>query len=182
MDSTDTQVIDFGVPGRVAGVWGSTDGGFIFPRVTSLPLFSAGAAGPFVERDVQARASLWAVWGDVLVGENGELVHFDGTQWRHVDTGTGAALRHVHGVDGNYTAVGDQGVVVRFDGGVPAVTTVTNAPTLVGVHGAWIASGSTVWSASTDGGWVEIPLEAAGEIRAVGDHRIGGTGGMILHH
>ena len=66
--------------------------------------------------------TLRAVWGssksDVFaVGDNGTILHFDGSRWRPMSSGT---TEHLHGVSGtapdDVYAGGDNGTALRYDG------------------------------------------------------------------
>ena len=78
------------------------------------------------------------VWGSArddvfIVGQNGAALHYDGTAWKRVVTGTHATLLTVTGrsssdvwaVGGNYVAVDPsttrRGIVVHRGGGAPAL-------------------------------------------------------------
>jgi hypothetical protein len=106
----------------------------IVPSRTGLS--ALGSRGELLQRDAHGwrrgpgpreaagdgrRVSVRAVWGGsqkaVTVGDGGNSWLHDGVRWRELTTGTGANLRHVAGFSPRRVfAVGDDGVVLRFDG------------------------------------------------------------------
>ena len=68
-----------------------------------------------------ARDALNGVWvaesNEVYaVGENGLILHFDGAEWRRMESGTVENLNCVHGDADEVYAAGRNGTVLRFDG------------------------------------------------------------------
>jgi hypothetical protein len=129
------------------------------------------------------------VW---VVGENGTMVHYDGTKWRAVDSGTTTVLNGVWGSGpGDVFAVG-WNVVLHYESPVSWATAQTMKGVsgrsradvyAVGNSGAILHYDGTKWQAETSntaanlaGVWVS-PTTA--DVHAVG--AVGGTG-YIVHY
>nr|MBK7064014.1 hypothetical protein [Deltaproteobacteria bacterium] len=98
---------------------------------------------------------VYAVGADANDGTGPQALHFDGTRWTRIDTGTRrGSLWWVHGVSPTQVfMVGTEGTVLRYDpvrGVTERMTTPASTPTLFGV---WGASASDVWAVggNTDG-------------------------------
>jgi len=89
---------------------------------------------------------LRAVWGpapnDVwAAGEEGALLHYDGTAWSKVSAPTDKDLSGVAGAGQDVWVVGDDGTVLRRSGGSWSSATTGSAD----LHGVWVGS-SGVWA------------------------------------
>jgi hypothetical protein len=76
-------------------------------------------------------SDLWAA------GDDGAIVHFNGTSWTRVDSGTSRTIKSIWGATANDVwFVGDSGAVLRWDGST--ISAVTGAPTssFVAVRGS----------------------------------------------
>ncbi|RMH38528.1 MAG: hypothetical protein D6689_19325 [Deltaproteobacteria bacterium] len=103
----------------------------------------------------RALLSVWAGGPDDVVAVGGGLgnglgaiaLHYDGTAWTEIDTGSGDTLWWVWGDGGgDVYAVGERGRVVRWDG-AQAVAMAT--PTELTLYGIWGAGGD-VWAVGGD--------------------------------
>lgn len=69
-----------------------------------------------------AGISLNGIWGssdtDIFVaGDNGSILHFDGTDWDSMESGTNESINSIWGSSAsNVLAVGDEGIILFFDG------------------------------------------------------------------
>jgi len=105
--------------------------------VLSLMIFVASnalASGSW-EWDNQPWSDLNDIWGSsstdiYVVGDNGLILHYDGTTWIRMESGTKNNLYGVHGVAGTpprVFAVGEKGTVLRYTGhaweSIPTVNT-----------------------------------------------------------
>lgn len=82
------------------------------------------AQGPSIWREVSGTPSGYYsdIWGtssnDIfLVGQSGTIVHYDGSNWTPMNSGTTVSLRGVWGNAGDDVyAVGDSGTILHYDG------------------------------------------------------------------
>ena len=94
------------------------------------------------------------VWGasgtDVFaVGDVGAIVHYDGTTWTVVASGTEANLLGVGGTTGSDVfAVGQKGTILHYDGVAWAAM---DSPTLADLAAVWAASPSDVFAVGSGG-------------------------------
>jgi len=92
--------------------------------------------------------TLNAVWGsgpnDVFaVGSYGTILHYDGSEWQVMDSGTTRNLNGVWGSNGdNVFAVGSGGTILRYDG---AVWGPMSSGTTRDLNGVWGSSASDVF-------------------------------------
>lgn len=85
------------------------------------------------------------VWA---VGDRGTAVHFDGTTWSPVDTGTTARLTDVWGAEENeYWAVGDGGTMLRWTG---AAWTSVPSGTTSDIKAVWGSGANDVWAVADE--------------------------------
>jgi hypothetical protein len=138
------------------------------------------------------------VWGisatDVFaVGDAGTILHYDGTDWSAMSSGTTASLNGVWGSSAaDVFAIGDDGTILHYDGTSWSAMTSNTAWTLFGVWGSsasdvFAVGGSgtivhydgTSWSDITSGTteWLfGVWGSSSTNVFAVG------TGGAILHY
>ena len=94
------------------------------------------------------------VWGasgtDVFaVGDMGTIVHYDGTTWRLMASGTEAGLQGVWGTSGNNVfAVGEGGTILHYDGQTWAAM---DSPTSADLAAVWAATPSAVFAVGSSG-------------------------------
>lgn len=97
------------------------------------------------------RGDVWAVGGGLGVPGRGALaLRFDGTAWHELATGRGETLWWGFAVPGSGSAgsatdvwmVGEQGVILRYDG---QRITVLPSGTTATLYGVWGSSASDVW-------------------------------------
>jgi hypothetical protein len=95
-----------------------------------------------------------AVWGssgsDVfVVGDNGTVVHFDGTAWSVMTTGVTASLRTVWGTSSsNVYAAGIGGQIIRYDGTSWQIVSAPWPPT--NFTGIWGSSASKIYFSASE--------------------------------
>ncbi len=133
--------------------------------------------------------------GDVFaVGMGGAILHYNGTYWSSMTSGTYSNLYGVWGSSaGDVFAVGDSGTILHYNGTIWSAMT---SSTSFNLNGVWGSSASnvfavgdggtilhyngTIWSLPMDSGTTEhlygVWGSSAGNVFAVG------TGGTILHY
>jgi hypothetical protein len=85
------------------------------------------------------------------VGPLGQTRHFDGTDWKRVDSGTTEHLHAVSGTGSNDVwAVGDSGLVAHWTG---AAWTLPARPTMKRLFAVWAHAANDVWAGGEDGLW-----------------------------
>ncbi len=95
--------------------------------IARYPLADAGDGGPGsplgrgVLVPVASHADLLAVWGHgehlFAAGRGGTVLHFDGSRWRELETGTSVTLKAIFGLSPtDVWAAGEQGTVLHYDG------------------------------------------------------------------
>lgn len=93
------------------------------------------------------------VWA---VGNAGTILHFDGTRWTPVASGTTANLTAIHGLGASDAwAVADSGAIAHYDGTAWTITTTIEHASLDEV---WALSATDVWAA----GETDMPTPGAG--------------------
>ena len=98
--------------------------------------------------------TLYAVWGssgaDVFaVGYVGTIIHYDGSSWTVMESGTKEALWSVWGASGSDVfAVGSNGTILHYDG---STWTKMDSPTTEQLNGVWAASSSDVFVVGRSG-------------------------------
>jgi len=122
----------------------------------------AWALGRGVILPVQVQQDLHGAWalGDHLwaAGDDGTLVHFDGTEWHVEDSNTDAALHAVFGFsETDVWAAGDDGVLLHFDG--EAWSRVPIQGYRGGLRAIWGAAPDDVWIGGEGGmfHWGPLP-------------------------
>jgi hypothetical protein len=91
---------------------------------------------------------LWGVWGsapnDVFVaGDSGSVLHWNGSAWRKMSTGTREGLRRVWGTSGSNVYVsGEHGTLLHYDG---AAWSRVAVPTTVTLERVWGSSAGDVY-------------------------------------
>jgi hypothetical protein len=84
---------------------------------------------------------VWAVGGDP--GDGPMVIHWDGSTWTRLDTGSRGDLWWVHGFDGGPVYMGGKdGRIFRYDGAFTLMPT----PGVQTVFGIWGSSPSDVWA------------------------------------
>lgn len=109
--------------GRVLSIWGSSSTDVFFAGIGEI-WHSNGATWTkqTLPAAVAANTFIYSLWGsgprDVwAVGEAGLILHFDGTTWSKVDSGTTLFLNAIDGTSaGNVWVIGEAGLVMRWDG------------------------------------------------------------------
>ena len=103
--------------------------------------------------------NLYGVWGssstDVFaVGANATIVHFDGTEWSPMNTGTTGVFTDLYGVWGssstNVYAVGALGVIVHYDGNTWSSLS-SGDDTRYDLHGVWGSSATNIFVVGNNG-------------------------------
>jgi hypothetical protein len=122
--------------------------------IARYPLSSPGdggapSLGQVVLHRVASQADLFAAWGlgDELwtAGDNGTLLHFDGTEWHLENSGTTSRLEAIFGFAPNdIWAAGDNATVLHFDGDVWSRID-------VGPYGGHLKA---IWGAAPDDVWI----------------------------
>ena len=107
------------------GVWGSSGdnvfavGGYLDDQSKGIIMHYDGNSFTYIFPNTE---SLYAIWGcssnDVFaVGENGTILHYDGSIWSTMNSGTMEDLNDVWGSSGNNVfAVGENGTILQYDG------------------------------------------------------------------
>jgi hypothetical protein len=96
---------------------------------------------------------LYGIWGssesDVfVVGEGGTILHYNGSDWSHMDSGVTETLYRVWGSSGtDVYVVGESGTILRYDGSWSDMASDT-AQTLSGV---WGSSVNNVFAVGEEG-------------------------------
>lgn len=135
---------------------------------------------------------LFKVWGTAtdnvyVVGDGGAILHYDGSEWTRMDSGTAARLLTVRGRSAtDIFAVGgvQQAVMLHYDGNNWSPVDVGEGPGLMGV---WTAAGAPVVAAGftgftvlgDDDGWHPQPAMTYDCLHAVwgdgrGNYAVGG--------
>ena len=137
-----------------------------------------------------------AIWGseadDVwAVGDGGTILHWDGSAWMRVSSGTTIGLSGVWGSGANDVwALGGGGTILNWDGGawIPVSSGTTNA-----LSGVWGSGADDVWAVGGGGtilhwdgsAWIRVSSGTASGLGAVwgsgaSDVWAVGNGGTIL--
>jgi hypothetical protein len=96
---------------------------------------------------------LYGIWGSgpdsvFAVGAYGTILHYDGNQWRSMESGTTVSLSNVWGSSSsNVFAVGDNGSVFHYDGGAWRAT---NSGTILSLRSIWGSGESDVYAVGGD--------------------------------
>ena len=162
--SADDEATAVSVHGGAVYVGGSTGG--------TLPgCSSQGGSDAFLLRmpdiDVTARPTSWelqkiplwngflrGIWGSsssavFTVGDAGTILHYDGSDWAYVHSGTANGLNGVWGSSpSDVFAVGDSGTVLHYDG---AVWRAMASGTAADITGIWGTSWSSVFCVLSTG-------------------------------
>lgn len=110
--------------GRVLAIWGSGSRDVFIAGIGEIWHFdgTAWTQQPLPPAVATAAPYLYSLWGsgprDVwAVGENGTTLHYDGTSWQSVPSGTTLFLNAIDGTSPtNVWAIGEAGLVLRWDG------------------------------------------------------------------
>lgn len=165
------------------------------------PLFhSTTEASSWVLQSSGTSSTLYGIWGDsssnvYACGDNGTILHFDGSQWSTLPSDDSKVLYGIWGhspVDA--FAVGNVGTILRYDG---SDWKSMESGTMSHLNGIWGASSGEVFAVGTrgtilqyeDGLWTSLSSgvgvtvtlygiwgSSAGDVFAVGN------GGTILHY
>jgi hypothetical protein len=137
----------------------------------------------------KADVTLYGVWGrgasDVFaVGERGTILHYNGTQWSAMTSGTQVTLRDVQGYTDIF-AVGDSGTILRYDGWTWNPMSSGTTRTL---HSVWswgsevVAVGDSGTILLYDGiAWGPMTSPTTVTLRDVCGQYAVGDGGTVLH-
>jgi len=126
--------------------------GTILSRDTQ-PIYAQGTGWEW-QNPLPIGEILNSVWGssgsDVFaVGYNGTIVHYDGSNWSTMNSGTTSDLTYVWGSSGsNVFAVGYNGTIVHYDG---TNWSTMNTGTTDSFSGVWGSSGSDVFAVGYNG-------------------------------
>jgi hypothetical protein len=102
-----------------------------------------------MSRDITGFLDFYGIWGssgsDVFaVGEYGTILHYDGTSWSSMVSGTTNHLTGVWGSSGNDVfAMGEYGVILHYDG---SSWSFMEIDTTYNLNGVWGSSGSDVFA------------------------------------
>lgn len=101
----------------------------------------------------RTNASVTSVWGtsssDVFVVGTGTIHHFDGQNWRDMDSGTEASLRDVWGTSAtDVYAVGEDGTILHYDG---EVWRTISSGTGEQLNSVWGFSNHDIWAVGNRG-------------------------------
>lgn len=145
---------------------------------------------------------VWAVGADIPDDTAGPLVvHYDGTSWSTLDTGTTGDLWWVFGFPGGPVFMGGKGgQILRYENGTFTPMTTPGTQTVFGI---WGSSPTDVWAVGADEGgqsggfawrlqgdtWVDAGLPATATSKAVwkvhgnaaDDVWMVGTAGLLVH-
>ncbi|QTA77907.1 CalX-like domain-containing protein [Desulfonema limicola] len=138
------------------------------------------------------------IWGSsennvFAVGDNGLILHYDGTAWTETDSGTGNDLYAVWGSSENDVfAAGGNGIILHYDGTAWTETDIGRDNDL---NAVWGSSGNDVFAAGENGiilhydgtAWTETDSGTDKDLYAVWGSSAGnvfavGAGGIILHY
>lgn len=181
--------------------------GMAYTLTATDGVVTSGASAPF---DITAPVPGWAamssgtsmtlfdVWGasatDVFaVGDNGTIIHYDGSSWSPQVSGTSAALYAVWGTSGSdvFAVGGSSGTILHYDGTTwsPQTSPLTDSLSgvwgtsgtnvfAVGYNGAIIHYDGTSWSVQASGGpWLmDVWGTSGSDVFAVG------MVGTVLHY
>jgi hypothetical protein len=122
--------------------------------------------------------TLNAVWGasgsDVFaVGEVGTIIHYDGSVWTSMDSGTTENLEAVWGSSGSDVfAVGWDGIILHYDG---SSWTEMESQTTAMLRDVWGASSSDIFAVGKEGtilhydgsSWTEMPIATSADVGCI---------------
>ncbi|MCS6914238.1 MAG: hypothetical protein RMK29_08495 [Myxococcales bacterium] len=143
-------------------------------RSLSHPLCLCSATGWCWERPLPQGNHLRAVFAVSptsawAVGDHGTVLHFDGTSWRSLPSGTTAHLYAVWGSSPDHVwAVGERGTVLRWNG---TGWVVVNHRMTVDLHAVWGFAGGEVWVAGAEGVVARVVGTSAVVPESVGTRR-----------
>jgi hypothetical protein len=190
------------------GVWGSVD-----PATGTAAVFAVGAGGTVLSHDTgvsedwtlehSGGSDLTGVWGasptDVYaVGRAGTILHYNGTNWSAMDSGTGMDLYAVWGssaADADSPVVyaaGERGTILVYAG---SSWQQEASPTRRDLYGLWGSSSGDVYAVGRRGimlhndgsGWRAMDVRGRADLNAVwgssaSDIHAVGANGTILHY
>lgn len=88
--------------------------------------------------------NVWTVGGDPGEGQGPMVLHFDGTEWTSLDTGTTGTLWWVFGFEGGDIWMGGEGgIILRY---ASEIFEVIDTPAPATVFGIWGAAADDVWA------------------------------------
>jgi hypothetical protein len=130
--------------GSLRAVWSAPSGGFVAVGADDNgALICRSASGGVVAdplgADIQDLFGVWGVtWNAVFaVGSHGEIVHWDGTAWSSMESGTETKLDDVGGLSGeDVFAVGAGGTILHYDGSTWAAQESGTSADLFGIWGS----------------------------------------------
>lgn len=165
--------------------------------VLTVAIPGATPASSFTPLSLSFTDNLRSVWGttpgDVfVVGEGGTILHYDGSTWARMNSGTSSQLNGVWGTSNrDVFAVGDNGTVLHFDGTGWRVMSSGVSENLRAVWGSSpehvVAVGGGGSILTFDGvGWVPDSTVTTGTLTAIwgasaSDLFVTGSGGTVLH-
>ncbi len=93
---------------------------------------------------------VWQSGSEIFaVGASGTIMHYDGTVWTKMDSGTTEKLYGVWGITvNNVFAVGDNGTILQYNGSVWSSMT---SSTSVDLYGVWGSAADAVYAVGLSG-------------------------------
>lgn len=122
----------------------------------------------WIPQDAPAQGrTLRAVWASspdnvFAVGDSGTVLHYDGTSWKAMSSGTTRDLNAVHGSSAdNVYAVGSEATIIRYDG-LKWTLIKDCGSCAVAITGVWVNFAGVVITCTEDGGLGITPGQLAG--------------------
>ncbi|EDM74281.1 hypothetical protein PPSIR1_02056 [Plesiocystis pacifica SIR-1] len=159
---------NLGIEDDLWGIWGSGDDdvwtvGGDFPNGVPTLAHWDGSAWtlqelPEIDREFGALLKVWGTGADDVfsVGDNGVILHFDGSTWVQQPSGVTRDLISLWGAGPDeIVSVGGRqnGVIARYDGSTWTSEIIGELP---GINGVWMAEDGTAFAAANDGIVLEI--------------------------
>ncbi len=145
---------------HLEAAWGSAPGQYVFVGtngwVQTLAPGSGTEVGTGSTLNAVAGSSASDVWA---VGDNGLVMHYDGTTWKQVDAGT---TNHLHGVwvdaPDSVFVVGWQATVLHWNGSTWSPVAVNPDATSGSFNAVFGITGKKLWVAGAGGLAIAAPL------------------------
>ncbi len=125
------------------------------PRSPFVTLVSDRAEAVLSVRGTSA-TDVWAVGADAGLGDGPLVLHYDGTGWTELETGTSGSLWSVQPTETGATMVGADGVILDYNS-ASGTFTQQPGPTGITLLGVWGAHGNDLWAAGGDLVRIENP-------------------------
>jgi len=170
----------------------------INPEGSAVPAGSVVDAMSWTLSEAVRKVAFHGVWGGsasnlYTVGQRGTILHYDGTGWDEIPSGTRKTLYSVWGSSGSDVyAVGQNGTILHYNG---SEWYTMEAPTKRHLYAVWGSSGSDVYAVGQRGtilhydgtSWDKIPSGTRKSLYSVwgssgSDVYAVGQGGTVLHY